>query len=706
MKNTCQVFFLWILCSVFAFHAAAQRKNADSLQQILSTSKSQFEKNKAHILLSNFFLSSDQAKSKHHAKQAIAIALQNNLEASASGNAWTALGNCYYVQGNYDSAGYAYRQSINYLEQDTAWRMSLGTAYSNIGLISINKARYSEGLSWQFKALVIYDSTGNFQGMLRCYNAIAVVYNELGELTKNTNDFDNALRYLRKCLELSAKTSDSMGISNVMMNMGTTYQRMGNNDSALWYFRESAVRAERQKDIYTYSSALSNIAEEYRRTGNTTEAKKTALQALQLKIQSGDQLGECALRIILAQIYEKTGEKEKQRQELDAAYTLSQKIGATREQSSSARMLARFYATQGNYTAAWPLINDYLFLNDSLNSSQNLLVIQELKARFDDENQKKQIALLTQQNKIAELTTARQRLLLMFSIGGVALLLLLAALIYRSLRQKKRANQSLQQAYGIIEEKNKSITDSIHYASHLQQAILPDPEIISRLFPQSFILYMPKDIVAGDFYWVEAYNDFVFFAAADCTGHGVPGAMVSVVCSKALDTAVHEMKLTEPGKILDAATEIVLQTFARTSAEIYDGMDISLCAWNPKTKTLQWAGANNPLLIITRNQEPQFIAPDKQPVGRTGQRKNFTSHTFILTQPTQLYLYSDGFGDQFGGAKGKKIMQKKLKELLIEYHTLEPSVQHKKLLAFFNQWKGTLEQIDDILVMRIDLQNY
>jgi serine phosphatase RsbU (regulator of sigma subunit) len=703
MKNACILVATSILCLTFAFQAVAQERNADSLQKVLATSKNANEIINAHIQLSVILLSSDYASALGHAQQAIAKANKNKLETDIAGNAWTVLGNCYYVKGNYDSAGYAYRKSVAYFGSDSISRMSLATAYSNIGLISINQAKYSEGLSWQFKALAIYELSGDKRGILRCYNAIAVVYNELGELTKNKNDFSSAMLYLRKCLELSAETSDSMGISNVMMNIGTAHQRMGNNDSALWYFRESAVRAERQKDIYTYSSALSNIAEEYRRLGNTAEAKKTALQALQLKIQSGDQLGECALRIILAQIYEKTGEKEKQRQELDAAYSLSQKIGAAREQSSSARTLAGLYAAQGNYAAAWPLINDYLLLNDSLNSSQGMLVIQELKARFDDENQKKQIALLTQQNQIAELTATRQRQLLIFSIGGVLLLLLLAAMIYRSLRQKKRANKSLQQAFGIIEERNKSITDSIRYASHLQQAILPGPEIIARLLPNSFILYQPKDIVAGDFYWVEEHNGLVFFAAADCTGHGVPGAMVSVVCSKALDTAVHEMKLTEPGKILDAATEIVLQTFARTSAEINDGMDISLCAWNRQTNTLQWAGANNPLLLIPENQEPQLIAPDKQPVGRTRQRKNFTTHTFSLSRSAQLYLYSDGFGDQFGGAEGKKVKQKKLKELLIEYHQLEPAVQHEKLLDFFTQWKGTLEQIDDILVMGVNL---
>ncbi|MGL5890841.1 MAG: PP2C family protein-serine/threonine phosphatase, partial [Bacteroidia bacterium] len=341
-------------------------------------------------------------------------------------------------------------------------------------------------------------------------------------------------------------------------------------------------------------------------------------------------------------------------------------------------------------------------LNDSISSQQSIQLIQELKARFDDENQKKQIALLTQEKQIAELAATRQRYIIGVSIAGALLLFLLAALIYRSLRASRRSRLKLQEAFVTIQEKNKSITDSIRYARHLQDAILPEEETIQRLLPNSFWFYKPKDIVAGDFYWIQKLNDLIFFAVADCTGHGVPGAMVSVVCSKALNTALLEMHITEPGAILDAATDIVVSTFARTKSELSDGMDISLCVWDTKTRTLQWAGANNPLLIVFA-AEAQLVKADKQPVGKSLKRNTFTTHTFQFEQPVQLYLFTDGFADQFGGPDGKKFKQKQLTEMLTALAELPAGEQQRKLGETLTDWQGTLEQIDDVLVAGIKL---
>ncbi|MGL5889282.1 MAG: tetratricopeptide repeat protein, partial [Bacteroidia bacterium] len=349
----------------------------------------------------------DLSRSQYHARTARNIARNQSIKSIQVGDSWLVLGNCYYVQGNYDSAGYAYRQGIPYSESDSAGYQNLPTIYSNIGLIAINQAHYSEGLSWQFKALAIYDSLKQVRGVLRCYNAIAVVYSESGELTRNPDDYANALLYLRKCLALSGQTDDSLGINNVLINIGSVYQRSGSNDSALWYFREAARRAERQKDKLSYSNAVANIAECSQLMGLDEEAEKFALIGLKLKTDEGDQLGVCTINFILGKLYEKRGQKEKSRTAYQESYKIAKLIGANREQSESARRLAELYAGDGNYAQAWLFIGDYVKLNDSISSQQSIQLIQELKARFDDENQKKQIALLTQEKQIAELAATR-----------------------------------------------------------------------------------------------------------------------------------------------------------------------------------------------------------------------------------------------------------------------------------------------------------
>ncbi|HTB05878.1 MAG TPA: SpoIIE family protein phosphatase [Bacteroidia bacterium] len=252
----------------------------------------------------------------------------------------------------------------------------------------------------------------------------------------------------------------------------------------------------------------------------------------------------------------------------------------------------------------------------------------------------------------------------------------------------------------VIEMKNKDITDSINYAKRIQDAILPTTASFRRLFPDSFFLFKPKDIVSGDFYWLSEINDRVFIAAADCTGHGVPGAMVSVVCSNALNRAVKEFEITEPGKILDKVRELVLETFEKSEADVKDGMDISLACFDPHTKQVQWSGANNSFWYV-RGDELMEIGADKQPIGKNDNPKPFKTHTITAQKGDSLYLYTDGYADQFGGPQGKKFMKKRFKELLVNLRNLTMKEQWRAIDKAIVEWQGPGEQIDDILVIGI-----
>jgi serine phosphatase RsbU (regulator of sigma subunit) len=274
-------------------------------------------------------------------------------------------------------------------------------------------------------------------------------------------------------------------------------------------------------------------------------------------------------------------------------------------------------------------------------------------------------------------------------------------------RTKEVVNQKLiaDHQRELVEEKQKEIIDSINYAKRIQSAIMAKEEDIRQFFPESFLLYEPKDIVAGDFYFFESTATHVFYAAADCTGHGVPGALVSVVCANALSRCVKEFGLTMPGEILDKAKELVKETLKKSGQDVKDGMDISLLVKDLRDNTFYWAGANNPLWIIKKDATRLMeIKPDKQPIGISESTDAFTTHALTLQKGDQVYLFTDGYADQFGGEKGKKFKYRQLYEKLLEIQERSPKEQQQILENCFHNWKGNLEQIDDVCIIGIKVR--
>jgi len=260
------------------------------------------------------------------------------------------------------------------------------------------------------------------------------------------------------------------------------------------------------------------------------------------------------------------------------------------------------------------------------------------------------------------------------------------------------ANSKIREHVSIIEEKNKNITDSINYAKRIQQAILPSDEEIRKSLPDSFILYQPKDVVSGDFYWFAEREGKIFIAAVDCTGHGVPGAFMSMVGSALLNEIVNERHVTDAGKFLDTLREGIIKAMKQTGAEgeNKDGMDIAMCVLD-KNK-IQFAGANNPVWTVS-NGVLREIKGDKQPIGIHFISKPFTSHNVELQKGDCVYIFTDGYADQFGGIQGKKFKYKQLQEMLVSIHDKPMSEQKKMLNETIEKWKGSLEQVDDVLVI-------
>lgn len=294
-----------------------------------------------------------------------------------------------------------------------------------------------------------------------------------------------------------------------------------------------------------------------------------------------------------------------------------------------------------------------------------------------------------------------KKVIIIISISGIILLVSFLTFLYNRFTIIRKQKEIIETQKDIVETKNREVTQSIKYALRIQNAILPTQKIVKQYLENSFVLYKPKDIVAGDFYWMETTNDLILFAACDCTGHGVPGAMVSVVCHNALNRAVKEFGLTQPAAILDKTAELVIENFSKSEEDIKDGMDISLCSYNAKTNTLQWAGANNPLWLL-QNGEIIETKADKQPIGMNEGGKPFTNHTFNLNTADTIYLFTDGFADQFGGETGqKKLTRKRFKDLILSIQSKTIQEQGIALDKFITDYRKEIEQIDDILVMGV-----
>jgi serine phosphatase RsbU (regulator of sigma subunit) len=288
----------------------------------------------------------------------------------------------------------------------------------------------------------------------------------------------------------------------------------------------------------------------------------------------------------------------------------------------------------------------------------------------------------------------------------------IALIAIKLLLLNKRTTKILQKQNIIIEEKNKDITDSINYAKRLQNAILPSNEMVNKILPEHFILYQPKDIVSGDFYWVSAHENKILVAAIDCTGHGVPGALLSIVGHNAINQTVNELGIIQPSKVMDSMNSIIKKVLNQDKEnQIRDGMDMALYCLTPNPSshgdgnaTLEFSGANNPLYIVSEGKLT-IIKPSRVTVGSIEDTEKHTiiNHTIQVKKSDCIYIFSDGYADQFGGNDNKKFKTSRLQELLISMNKT-PMLEQKKIIhQTLKNWQGNNEQVDDILVIGIKI---
>jgi len=579
--------------------------------------------------------------------------------------------------------------------------------YNNIGLLYKDKSLDEKALDNFIAAEKTAESINDKRG-------IAMSVHNIGILYQTQKLYEKALLNYSSALEIFKEIEDKEATAQLLNSFGALSYELDDKSKALDYFLQSLSYMEELGNKKGIADGLNNVAIIYEEMNNYTKAMEYHKRSLNICRDQNDSRGVSTSLFNIALIYKNQNETTNSINYIDSAITIAKNVNGLDLLKEYYKTLSEIYYSIGDYKTSLSYFTTSAQINDSLVNQDRNKQILEMSTKYQTEKKEKENELLKQQNELQNLNLNRQKIINSSVSLGLLLVIVLAFFIYKGYKQKKIANNQLEEKNilieeksKIVEEKNKDITDSIRYAKRLQTAILKPENTLTNYFDDGFIFFKPKDIVSGDFYWFEKFGNLSLIAAADCTGHGVPGAFMSIIGCNLLSQAVNEYAITQPAAILNSINKgltKVLQHKRDADEIVSDGMDIALCSFNSDTMTLEYSAAYNPMWLIRENSVIEFTA-DKFPVGAflDSQERLFTRNEIPVKKGDMVYIFSDGYADQFGGPKGKKFKYKKFQELLIENHLKAMTNQRTVLEHTINQWKGDLEQVDDILVIGIQV---
>ena len=579
-------------------------------------------------------------------------------------------------------------------------------SYAWLGYLNQGKGNIALSLEYSNKSLKNFKEIGDKKAIATALGNIGFIYKEQGILKE-------ALDYYNRSIKLYEEIDYQLGLASAFGNIGDIHEKQGKTKEALDDHHRSLKIDEEIGDKKGIATSLTRIGMIYYNQGKIKEALDYYNRSLTIQIEIGDKKGIAISLNNIGIIHNDQGELMEAIEYGQKSLTISEEIGFPDNISQASSLLSEVYQKQGKGMKALEMYKLYIQMHDSIYNEEIQKTATQQQAKHEYEKQaaadsitnaeadkvkNAQLAAEKAQNKQHVLEASQQKQQKYFLYGILALALLFGGFIFNRFRVTNKQKNLIETQHHELNETHREITDSINYAKRIQSAILPPIKVVKEYLKESFILYKPKDVVAGDFYWMEQKDGKVLFAAADCTGHGVPGAMVSVVCNNGLNRSVREHGLTIPGEILDKTREIVVKEFKKSEEDVKDGMDIALCSI--EGMKLQYAGAYNPLWII-RNGEVIETKANKQPIGQFENPEPYTTHSFDLEKGDAIYIFSDGYVDQFGGERGKKFKAKAFRELLLSIQDKTMEEQNTLIDETFETWKGDLEQIDDVCVIGV-----
>lgn len=643
-----------------------------------------------------------------------------------------------YFKYDNDSALFYYNKSIKLYEKHGD---SSGVArnINNMAIIEMLRGNTHQASKYYFRALKIHENNKDT-------TQIVTVYNNLGNLYRDFENYEQSFLYHQKALNLMDNSKDIRLKSSITLNLGTSATELGRTDTALILYQDSYRFAKMAGDSLNMGKALTNMGNNYFHQGDVKKALSNHLASIDIFTRMNSMESLVGLHQYLAKDYAKMNQHPKVIFHYKEALNLASKHKLYKQKQYIYENLTNYYARQKQFNKAFHTHLKYTKLRDSLYSIEKQNAINELMTKYDAEKKNQQIALLEKENTISEIKIRRQRLAFIFSVIVVVLAVVLLIALYRAFRIKRKANRDLhehnaaieqqkeeisaqrdqlqtqndeiQKLYRVSLEQKKEIDDSIRAATNIQYALLPSKIELDNLLQDHFILFRPKHAVSGDFFWSVLQGNQLAVTVSDCTGHGVPGAFMSMLGISFLNEIFRQETPKTAAEVLMKLREFVIQSMKHSSSKsIYnEGMDIGFILLNTETLECQFAGAHNPLWIVRNNALDsasstadivEEIKGDKMPIGDHPIQKEFTNHTIQLQKGDKLYLFSDGFADQFGGPKGRKYKHAPFKNLIAASSNEPMHIQKQKLESELISWmdynNGAYDQIDDITVMGITI---
>lgn len=621
----------------------------------------------------------------------VLAALKNSKEDTSKVKAMNALVLQLVYTGGYRLSDSLALEELR-LASNLNYKLGIANSYNNMGVIFNYQSDFSHSLEYLLKSLKIYEALNYRDGMGISYKYIGAVYVHEG-------DTANALDYFHRALRIFYELKDTNYIASALISIGNLYGAAGQNGMALQALRRSLQFFSEINNKDGVASAIMYIGDIFQHEKRYDSAMSYLLHGKTIFEGLKDNDGISRSLNLMATVYVA---KNKYKEALDCANKglgLAKQIGSLDIAMTAQKTLSDIYIKKKDGANALLHYKAYVILRDSVFNQQNTL--KTFGAQMSYTNEKRDAARKAEDDKKEALhkEEVKRNQTIITAVTGILLVLIVFSIfVYMANVQRKKDNK-------IIEQKNYQITQSINYAERIQRSMLPGKEDVQSLFPQSFILFKPKDIVSGDFYLLRRKAEKIILAVADCTGHGVPGGFMSMLCSEKLNDSIDQTQNT--GEILKHLNQGVKASLHQSESEdsTYDGMDIGLCVIVPSLNgmKLNFSGAIRPLWIIRQGaSDVEEIKPTPRTIGGfTPVDQDYGTYIIQLQKGDAFYMFTDGYTDQFGGDAGKKLGLKRFKSLLLSLQDKPMHEQEKKLAGYVENWKKATPQLDDMLVVGV-----
>ncbi len=574
-------------------------------------------------------------------------------------------------------------------------------SYYKAGLFCFEKNLNKKAIIYLKEAATLYGKDKDFKKVMKIYSNIGLIYSNLDE-------YDKSLLYFKQSLKIRKSIGNETDIASGLLDLAYILSVQQDYKNAILNILKALDMANKNQEPKLVLISYNMLAENYQKAGNMQKAaeymdKFATYRQHYEKSQSKERVSEERIKSV-AEISMKDAENRAKQLELE----LIRKNKEIAEDTLNRKIKAR---------------------EDSLVIAEGKIALEQSKYEQAEKDR-----LLAESKSKAE--KAQQRLIYAVGIAVITIILLVAFLLILNIRRRKRHNRQLQEtndeiekqkrnielknneltdAFNKIEEQNNDINASINYAVNIQSSMLPSQDSLQKLIPESFILFKPRDKVSGDFYWFKDtivnpgkadQHKKIFVSAIDCTGHGIPGAFLSMLSYNLLDNIIEQKKVFKPGEILDELHDGVRKSLRQNESRNRDGMDMAICSYNPDNNILEFSGAKNPMIYIKDNKLHRVKGSIK-PIGGILYDKNetlsFSTTTVEIDSPTTVYIFSDGYADQIGEQTGRKLMTRFFRNLLGDIHNKPLNEQRDILDMFLKKWQGNIEQVDDIVVIGFKL---